>query len=227
MASLLNATTIGKKFEVSSQRINLILSELGFQENDVTGWKTTKLGHSLGGKVLQHEQSGKSFVLWPESILLNKNLVEIFQPAAPQKNIEKPVLPEAANSQNISDNFRLKYPAIYRTQDGHFVRSKSEVIIDNWLYISGLVHSYEKKLPIDEDLICDFYIPSGNGRPQAVYIEFWGLENDQAYQDRMKKKTEVYKKYDFPLIELREKDIENLDDVLPKKLLQYKIKVHG
>ncbi len=34
----LNATTIGKHFNVSSQKINLILSELGFQENDIAGW---------------------------------------------------------------------------------------------------------------------------------------------------------------------------------------------
>jgi hypothetical protein len=95
------------------------------------------------------------------------------------------------------------------------------------LYISGLVHSYEKKLPVDEDLVSDFYIPSGNGRPQSVYIEYWGLENDPAYQARMQKKMEIYKKYDFPLIELRDKDIENIDDVLPRKLLHYKIKING
>ena len=228
MALLLTATTIGKHFNVSSQRINLILSELGFQENDVAGWEITKLGKSLGGRQLQHEQSGKSYIMWPESILTNKNLVQVFNPTVPEKAIEKNTLKvEEVNSQITSDNFRHKYPAIYRTQDGHFVRSKSEVIIDNWLYISGLVHSYEKKLPIDEDLVSDFYIPSGNGRPQAVYIEYWGLENDQNYQDRMKRKIELYKKYDLPLIELRDKDIENLDDVLPRKLLSYKIKVSG
>ncbi|MBL0335177.1 MAG: glycerol kinase [Chitinophagaceae bacterium] len=226
MATLLNATAIGKQFSVSSQRINLILSELGFQENDVAGWEVTKLGKSLGGRQFQHEQSGKFYVLWPETILTNKNLVQVFDASVPEKvNDKKSVKSETPNLQTTSDNFRHKYPAIYRTQDGHFVRSKSEVIIDNWLYISGLVHSYEKKLPIDEDLISDFYIPSGNGRPQAVYIEFWGLENDQNYQERMKKKIELYKKYDLPLIELKDKDIENTDDVLPRKLLLFKIKV--
>ncbi len=142
-----------------------------------------------------------------------------------RKPSEKVLTP--SNTSVTSNNFRHKYPATLRTQDGHFVRSKSEVIIDNWLYISGLVHSYEKKLPIDEDVISDFYIPSGNGRPQAVYIEYWGLENDPAYQNRMKQKIEIYKKYDFPLIELTDKDIENIDDVLPRKLLQHKIKVTG
>jgi len=220
-SSLLNATAIGKHFNVSSQRINLILSELGFQENDVTGWKPTKLGKSLGGKQFQHEQSGKFYVLWPESIQNNKNLTQIFNLNTPEKKASQ----SESNTQPHSDNFRHKYPATHRTQDGHFVRSKSEVIIDNWLYISGLVHSYEKKLPITEDVVCDFYIPSGNGRPQAVYIEYWGLENDHDYQNRMRKKIEIYKKYDFPLIELTDKDVENIDDILPRKLLVFKIKV--
>ncbi len=89
MPSLLTATTIGKHFNVSSQRINLILSELGFQENDIAGWEVTRLGKSLGGKQFQHEQSGKSYVMWPESILVNKNLVQVFNPTVPEKAVEK------------------------------------------------------------------------------------------------------------------------------------------
>src|SRR5437868_3187122 len=113
MASLLNATAIGKHFNVSSQRINLILSELGFQENDVAGWEVTKLGKSLGGRQFQHEQSGKSYVLWPELILINKNLVQVFKLTVPEKAIENNIAKaEEASSQAISDNFRHKYPAI-------------------------------------------------------------------------------------------------------------------
>jgi hypothetical protein len=225
---LLNATAIGKHFNVSNQRINLILSELGFQENDIAGWEITKLGRNLGGKQCQIEQSGKLYVLWPQSILTNKNLNQIFNLNIPEKNQETKLSPADKSELSPStDNFRHKYPASMRAQDGHFVRSKSELIIDNWLYISGLVHSYEKKLPIDEDVVSDFYIPSGNGRPQAVYIEYWGLENDPKYQERMKKKIEIYKKYEFPLIQLTDKEIENIDDELPRRLLQYKIKVSG
>jgi hypothetical protein len=221
----LNATTIGKHFNVSSQRINLILSELGFQENDISGWEVTKLGKNLGGRQCEHEQSGRSYVLWPNSILDNKSMLQIFNLSEPEKEIKSNNHP--LQLPTSSDNFRHKYQATLRTQDGHFVRSKAEVIIDNWLYISGLVHSYEKKLPIDEDVVTDFYIPSGNGRPQAVYLEYWGMENDANYLERKNKKIEIYKKYEFPLIELCEKDIENIDDVLPKKLLKFKVTVGG
>jgi hypothetical protein len=88
-----------------------------------------------------------------------------------------------------------------------------------------LVHSYERKLPVSDDVISDFYIPAGAGRPQAVFIEFWGLEGDPQYKDRMRKKIDIYRKNELPLIELYETDIQNIDDVLPRKLLAFKIKV--
>jgi hypothetical protein len=47
------------------------------------------------------------------------------------------------------------------------VRSRAEVLIDNWLYMQGIVHAYERRLPIEEECYCDFYLPKG------VYIEFW------------------------------------------------------
>ena len=59
-----------------------------------------------------------------------------------------------------------------------------------------------------------------------MYIEYWGLENDEKYLERKKKKLELYKSNELPLIELNDEDIQNLDDVLPRKLLHYKIKVY-
>jgi len=58
-----------------------------------------------------------------------------------------------------------------------------------------------------------------------VYIEFWGMESDPKYAERKKVKVDLYRKNEFPLIELGDADINNLDDVLTKKLLQFKIKV--
>jgi len=188
---LINATSIGKHFNISSQRLNLILSELGLIEKDpAAGWKITKLGRSIGGRQFEHETSGANYVLWPECILQYKSLLEIFKDNStdpqPQTLIATVTSPQTeAQVANINkDNFREKFEAKHRSIDGHYVRSKAEMLIDNWLYQYGLVHAYERKLPIDEDVYCDFYIPSGNGRPQAVYIEFWGLENDPKYRKK-------------------------------------------
>jgi hypothetical protein len=62
----------------------------------------------------------------------------------------------------------------------------------------------------------DFYIPTGN-----VYIEYWGYENEPMYLARKKKKIDLYNKYGFNLIELQDKEVQNLDDVLPRLLLKY------
>lgn len=113
------------------------------------------------------------------------------------------------------EDFRKKYPRKYRAQDGHYVRTKSETIIDNWLYNHLIVHAYERKVPIEEDMYCDFFIPQGK-----CYIEYWGME-DEEYLKRKKKKRNLYLKYSLNLIELTEKDIENIDDVLPKKLMKF------
>lgn len=79
-AKLINATAIGKHFNISSVRLNLILSELGLIEKDpAAGWDLTKLGKSLGGRQFEHETSGANYVLWPENILQYKRLLEVFK----------------------------------------------------------------------------------------------------------------------------------------------------
>lgn len=71
-------------------------------------------------------------------------------------------------------------------------------------------------MPITEDVYCDFYIPKGK-----VYIEFWGLEDDEAYLKRKEKKIGFYKKHNLNLIEIDNDTIGNIDDYLPKELLKF------
>ncbi|MBL8002302.1 MAG: hypothetical protein JNL05_10105 [Flavobacteriales bacterium] len=222
----LNATALGKVFNLSSQRMNLVLAELGWMEKNVAGWSLTKLGRSLGARQLEHE-SGSTYVVWPASIAENKRLLDVVNPqTVAQQPMPEPV--EAKPGTTAAGNgFRDKFEAKQRTIDGHYVRSRAEMLIDNWLYHNGLVHAYERRLPIEEECYCDFYIPQGAGRPQAVYIEYWGMEDKPDYLDRKKKKLEIYRRHEIPLIELADADINNLDDVLPKKLLQFKIRVFG
>lgn len=211
-----NATVLSQILKVSKLRINPILSELGWLERDRKGWVLTKLGESIGGKQLEYEKTGIPYVTWPENILNNKSLIETF------KQINGDLFEEKEESVNeIDTSFREKFQAKHRAADGHFVRSKAEMLIDNWLYMSEIVHAYERKLPIEEDVYCDFYLPVGK-----VYIEYWGLENDSKYTERKKSKLEIYRKYGFNLIELTDTDIQNLDDVFPKKLLRFGIQAY-
>ncbi|WP_056494931.1 hypothetical protein [Brevibacillus sp. Leaf182] len=75
----LNATVLSQILKVSKLRINPILSELGWLEREKKGWILTKLGESIGGKQLEYEKNGISYVTWPETILNNKSLIETFK----------------------------------------------------------------------------------------------------------------------------------------------------
>ena len=217
---LLNATKIGQEFNISSQRANLVFAEIGWTEKTIKGWSITGLGRKEGGVQFEHP-SGGTYVKWPKEILENKTLLRSLNRNDSgdinQNSVDQNIEPEL-------EDFRKKYPAQYRTKDGHNVRSKAEALIDNALYDYGLAHAYERKLPIEESVLSDFYIPSKHGG-KAVYIEFWGLENDPKYKERKQVKIDLYKKYDLNLIELSDKHVENLDDHLPRMLLKYDIKV--
>ncbi|HOF35056.1 MAG TPA: glycerol kinase [Spirochaetota bacterium] len=213
---MLTASAIGEHFKTSAQKINLILSELGWMEkDDKRGWEITKIGKIAGGKQKEHDESGRLYVLWPDSIISNKSLTE----SLIENHIISLNKPEAKTNKKEL-NFRDKFPADHRASDGHMVRSRAEVIIDNYLYNNQITHAYERKLPIEEEVYSDFYIPMG----KKAYIEFWGKEDDEQYNERKKTKIEIYKKHDFNLIELNDNDILNLDDFLPGKLLKFDIK---
>lgn len=215
------STELAEFFSTSSRKINIIISELWFIEKNIKGWALTQMWKLLWWKEVAH-QSGRVFVKWPESIKENKLLLHEFH-----KDIWKILINEtqeiAEKTNNIIDEFRNKFPAQYRTKDGHNVRSRGEVIIDNTLYEYWLVHAYERKLPIDENVYSDFYLPARLGA-SAVYIEYWGME-DGKYNERKKVKKEIYKKYNLNLIELENHHIDNLDDYLPKLLLDFGIRV--
>jgi len=220
---LLSATTIGKHFNISSQRLNLLLNDLGWIEKTVAGWRITALGKTLGGKQFEHETSGGTYVLWPETILKNKDILELFE-EKPKNNNSNAIVGKS-DTETVSD-FRKTYPTEYRTKDGHYVRSKAEQIIDDSLYLWGIPHAYEKKVPnTDENVYSDFHVPSGKGRPKAVYIEYWGLENDEKYNQRKHKKIEIYNSLGLNLIQLNDADIKNIEDALQKYLRQHEISV--
>ncbi|MCE5280403.1 MAG: glycerol kinase [Planctomycetaceae bacterium] len=211
---IISATTIGKRFDLSPQRINSVLSELGWISKGIKGWNISEQGRRVGGKQMEHPKTGVPYVVWPEDLLQNSTLVSSIEEVVG-------IAPAGGHTQATKSEavaFREKFEAKHRAADGHFVRSKAEMLIDNWLYMAEIVHAYERKLPVEEDVYCDFYIPSGK-----VYIEYWGIEDDAKYQARKEQKQAVYQKYAFKLIELNEADVQNLDDVLPRKLLRFDV----
>lgn len=209
-----------------AKRANLLLAELGWIEKHVKGWHLTEAGKKMGGVMREARQTGIPYVVWPASILTNKVLVGTMKESAGGGVVAegKSGGSGAAKSgvatvaETSIQSFRERFPAELRATDGHMVRSRAELLIDNWLYMQQIVHAVERKLPVEEDALCDFYLPKGK-----VYIEFWGMERDPKYAARMREKKAIYVKYEMNLVELGDAEIESLDDVLPRLLLKYGI----
>ena len=213
----INATAIANRLNLSARRINMMLSELGWIERYLKGWNITALGMKNGGIQKENTKNGIPFVEWPESIFDNSAFKAVVREVQGDAGEET----QAKVDKSEGVDFRTKFEAKHRATDGHFVRSKAEMLIDNWLYMAEIVHAYERRLPIEEEVYCDFYIPTGK-----VYIEFWGLENDPKYAERKRVKKAIYEKYNFKLIELTDEEVFNLDDVLPKMLLKFGVQTY-
>ncbi|MBI5060211.1 glycerol kinase [candidate division KSB1 bacterium] len=215
----LTATAIGEKVALTANRVNAILVELAWITKGPGdhGWISTPQGRKNGAVDREFGTDKTPFVQWSEGILRNR----AFTDAVRDFKGEKPVIPETSSGAKSDElGFREKFPATHRATDGHMVRSRGEMLIDNWLYAAQVIHAYERKVPIEEELYCDFYLPTGK-----VYLEFWGMENDPAYAARKRAKLELYKKNGLNLIELKDADLLKLDDVMPAKLRPFDIKV--
>ena len=203
MIEILTPTEIGEEFEKTAKEVNEALAKANFIKRCNNGWKLTELGKKNGG--IQQNYKGNLSVYWEENALYDGTLEKAL-------NTNK----KAKQENNNKTDFRDKFKAEYRTNDGHYVRSRAEVIISNWLFSECIAHAYEKRVPIEEDVYCDFYIPKGK-----IYIEFWGYEEDEKYLARKQKKRELYKKYNLNLIEIDNNTINNIDDFLPRELLKF------
>ncbi len=208
----LSAAELGEKFRMAGRRMNFVLAELGWIEKLQKGWIPTEQGKAVGAVRKELDKPGDPEVLWPGTILNNKVLLSTIKCLVGE--VEVPT-PRAANGTEESEQ---NYTVSHRAADGHWVRSNAELLIDNWLYTSGIAHAYERQLPIEEDLFCDFYIPEGK-----VYLEYWDPQENTLSFGTKKTKLEIYQKHAFNLIELTDDLIKNLDDFLPKVLLKFKI----
>ena len=150
-------------------------------------------------------------------------------PRSPQKTSTKKAEPKSKATTKTASKAEPKSKVeaqkeLFRTKSGHLVRSKSEVIIADYLYGEEICFAYEKRLPIETEARCDFYVPAC-----SAYIEYWGVQSDEAerkkYEKRKKEKIALYKKHALNLIEIDDKNIKNLEDFLQKELLKLGLKV--
>ena len=109
----------------------------------------------------------------------------------------------------------------YLADDGHWVQSKTERSIDNWLFHRGIVHAYDYRVQIGSDYLrCDFFLPQSK-----VYIEFWGMVGNQEYNKRRETKLDLYKRTKLKLMEIFPMDDRVLPEILSAKFGELGINV--
>lgn len=189
---LFSCTKLAKKLSLTRKMLDQIFSELGWVVPSRKGWEITSQGLSVGGCQRENADTAVPFVMWPSSL------------------IDHPVL-----IKQVQERLQTEHLTCI---DGHSVSSEQELKIDNWLYYSGLLHAYRRRMPFEEEYYADFYLPQYH-----LYIEYWGAGNEAAQVGVKMRKRERLTEAGYHVIELQDQDIENLDEVLPRKLLKFGI----
>lgn len=218
-STYLNSTSLGERFKLDAKQINRVLLDLGWLEKDGKGWSPSGLGEKLKAKRNLHSKSGIPFVLWHQDICKSRILqnaisellsIEIEPPSDAQSS---QISEEAADK---AEGFREKFPPTIRASDGHMVRSRGEAMIDALFYEKRIVHAYERLVPVEQTMYCDFFLPEYD-----LYIEFWGMESNPKYKARKEKKLEIYRKNELRLVEVKDEHINNLEDYLMTQLVKF------
>ncbi len=131
----------------------------------------------------------------------------------------KTLIEEKVNKQLLKDTD-------IRSLKGEYVKSAGEMVIANFLYTHGLDYYYEE---VYEELLenraiykPDFTIDYAG---EKIYIEYFGLD-DQEYNKIRKYKRDFHKKRGNKFIEIDRLPLENIVDVLDKKLKDLGIVYH-
>lgn len=194
----LTATNLGNKLNLPARLVNLVLAERGWISRHIRGWLVTPQGKQLGGQQHESEQSGIPFVTWPETLLDNAALL------------------------NAAAQLRGEVADETPTLDGRQVSSQAERMINNWLYVAGVVHACQYPLSLGEaELKCHFYIPAAR-----LCIDYWPTSARASVLAEQLEKQALYKKYQVPFVELKDEDLPHLDEMLARALLRYGIAVY-
>ena len=111
---------------------------------------------------------------------------------------------------------KIYFPKIatsFKCLDGHVVRSKGELVIDNHLYRLGIEHEYENTIRIrGMPIKYDWYLPK-----YKVYIEYWGYHGKD-YTQRKEEKLNLYRKGKLKLISIEDIMLKDIYTNLKKEL---------
>ena len=104
----------------------------------------------------------------------------------------------------------------FKCFDGHIVRSKGELVIDNHLYRLGLDHEYENIIRVrGKSIKYDWFLPK-----YKAYIEYWGYFGKD-YMKRKDEKLDLYRKGKLKLISIEDIMLKDIYSNLEKELARF------
>lgn len=219
-ATLLSAAALGTRVGLSARQTNLLLMELGWIRRGIKGWELTPRGKALGGVQEEQPETGIPQVRWPPTLpgnpVLNENLRVIHAYEHLGEAAERDLFGDPDREIRVDVDGGLALRAL----DGHVVHSKAQLMICHWLYMTEVAHAFGRKLPLEGDYRCDFYLPAFQ-----LYIEYWGDEAAPGELSAKLAKKAVYERNGLRLLELDAADLGRLDEVLPRKLLKLGVAV--
>jgi len=230
-ADLITSTVITEmlaknhNLKITSRKLNSIFNELGWIAKppyDTGGWQVTLRGKKVGGVDNPPLRgSGSPYVKWQKKIATNRALIHAVRDML-GSSVEEPSVSPVDNTP-VAHNAPNRSKTI-KTRDGHYVASRGEALIDNFLYGARIAHAYEQELYLGEEakpMIPDFtaLTPKGN-----VYIEFWGMEGKPAYDKRKEIKKRLYSEYGLELVEVYPKHLDYIDAYLNKIFAKYGVR---
>lgn len=215
--TLYTATQLGELVGLSARWVNMLLAELGWLSRQDKGWLVTEQGIAQGAIQKYKQPDALPFALWPDYLLENHTFQLSVKALKGDLGLALGLDNELSST---SKAFRAKYPANLRTADGHQVRFKSEVILDNWLYMAGIAHAYERLLPVNESVFSEFYLPQAN-----LYIELVLEQPCDIYQAYKAERQALYRELKLNVVTISDAELSQLDKVLPRLLEKQGIKV--
>lgn len=220
---------------LSIRQINRTLSELGLQRPTTRGLEITALGEKFGGRQDREEEHDLWVVSWPHEIvdnpvvhrelnrLVSDGVETVAEPVDQQADAhETSSNSEAQPTGPMDDLFAHSEdrgpatddaPARRRTLDGRYVETLLQLRVSDWLYEAQLAYARNRRLPLDEPLWADFYVPKA-----GLYIECWERDVPTSELTRRLRTREACRELGLEYQEVAAADMERIDDLLSQRL---------
>lgn len=203
----LSATALGKGQQLSARETNRVLAELGWIRHSFQGWELTELGQQKGGMQLENDSSGTCYVVWPPAVTSDAVLARQLALTASIFN------PVESTGDLFADADQQVCP------DGHHHSRRLNMQVCHWLYLAGIAHSVHHRLPTEDALFADFYLPQ-----QQLFIECWDSDG-KGLAKRMQRR-DIYQQLGFAVIDVELAEGQHVDDILTPAMRKRAIRVY-